>query len=848
MKHLSVLLLSCMLAVTVFGQNGKKTINKPGTAGATGKLVGRIVDAKNNRGIDAASVELFEKNTNALAGGMLTKPNGDFDISNISVSDSFTLVVTAIGYAKQELVIAFNQKAANENGVIENDLGNIKLQADAKYLGAVTVVAQKPALQMGIDRKTFDVEKNVTSTGGTGMDVMRNIPSVTVDVDGNILLRNNSPQIFVDGRPTILTLDQIPADNIEKVELITNPSAQFDASSTGGIINVVLKKNKKLGLNGIVSAGGGSPKLLNGNLSLNLRQGKFNFFLNGGYNQGGGKPKSETYRINKTNGIVDNYFNQYAYTDRMRHWASVRFGMDYFLDNRNTFTISQSIGGGNNSSNEDQYQLYQDAHLQPEYSGYRTTYDASNNTRNSTQLLFKHNFAENGKSLSADVNYNYGNNHDNTNILNTYSNPDGTPYAADSRVHNNSYGNNNQVTFQLDYVDPHGDDGKLETGIRSYINDFASIYNAFSVDSNFIETKLPLSNNYKYREMVNAAYITYTGKWIGIGYQAGLRAESSRFDGELVDSARKFGYQYPNKIKTLFDALFPSLYLSKTIDGGQEFQLNYSRRIRRPDFWQLNPFVDISDPQNIRQGNPALRPEFTNSFEFNYNKTYTTGNVLAVLYFRNTQGDITRYSDTLTTAQLQQLNNAAISQGAILNTFINANHQNTWGSELTLQQKIGKQLDFTPTANLQYKKVVSSVNNADISNEGFNWQSKLMINYRMLSAAALWNKLSFQLSGAYESPEIIAQGKRKEMYGMDFGLRKEIMKSKGVFTFSVNDVFNTRKRGTIYDTDNFYQDAYRRQDVRSFRVTFTYKFGKANFQMFRKNNKDQDDNNQDHEG
>src|SRR5581483_11767842 len=192
MKHLSILLLSCMLVIPVCGQTAKKPANKSGAGGPSGKLVGRIVDAKNNRGIDAASVELFEKNTNALAGGMLTKPNGDFDISNVSVSDSFKLVVTAIGYAKQELTIAFNNKTANENGIIENDLGNIKLQADAKYLGAVTVVAQKPALQMSIDRKTFDVEKNVTSTGGTGMDVMRNIPSVTVDVDGNILLRNNS--------------------------------------------------------------------------------------------------------------------------------------------------------------------------------------------------------------------------------------------------------------------------------------------------------------------------------------------------------------------------------------------------------------------------------------------------------------------------------------------------------------------------------------------------------------------------------------------------------------------------------------------------------------------------------
>jgi outer membrane receptor protein involved in Fe transport len=831
MKPVLALLFIKIIAISVCAQSSDVSRNKP--AGG-GKLFGRIVDAKTNKGIDAASVQLFQKNNDQLAGGMLTKPNGDFDISNLAVTDSFRLVATAIGYAKQEIIIAFD-RAAKNNATAEKDLGNIKLTAESQYLNSVTVVAQKPALQMGIDRKTFDVEKNLASAGGTGIDVMRNIPSVTVDVDGNVLLRNNAPQIFVDGRPTILTLDQIPADNIERVELITNPSAKFDAASTGGIINVVLKKNKKLGLNGFVSAGAGSPGIYNGNLALNLRQGKFNFFVNGNYNQSGGKAKSETYRQNKDNGIIENYFNQFAFTDRNRRFYSVRFGMDFFLDNRNTFTLTQNFGGGRFTSNEDQHQEYLDINQAPEHYGFRTTAGRSTNERSSTQLLFKHNFVETGKSLSADLNFNRGRNNDNTDILNTYSYPDGNIYSPDSRVRNNGSGRNNQVTVQVDYVDPHGEDSKLETGVRTYINDFASVFNAFSVN-NANETKLLLSNNYKYREMVNAAYITYTGKMLGIGYQAGLRAEHSKFDGELVDSARKFGYQLPKQINSLFDALFPSLFLSKTIGEGQEIQLNYSRRIRRPDFWQMNPFVDINDPLNIRQGNPALRPEFTNSFEFNYNKTYTSGSFLGVIYFRNTEGDITRYSDTITAAQYQQLNNAAIDPSAILNTFVNAKYQNRLGAEFTLQQKAGQQLDITPTIDLQYKKVVSNINNTDLSNEGFNWEAKLILNYRVVARSALLNKWSFQATGGYESPEVIPQGKRKEMYGLDFGLRKEFLKNKATFTFNINDVFNSRKRGTINDTENFYQDSYRRWDVRSFRATFTYKFGKTDFQLFKRNN------------
>lgn len=843
MKLVLALFLANIITISLWAQTS--TVSRKPAAAGGGKFFGRIVDAKNNKGIDAASVQLFSKNSGVLAGGMLTKPNGDFDVSNLSVTDSFRLVATAIGYAKQEIIIAFD-KAAKANATAEKDLGNIKLTAESQYLGAVTVVAQRPALQMGIDRKTFDVEKNLSSAGGTGIDVMRNIPSVTVDVDGNVLLRNSTPQIYVDGRPTILTLDQIPADNIERVELVTNPSAKFDAASTGGIINVVLKKNKKLGLNGIVSAGGGSPDLYNGNVGLNLRQGKFNFFLNGNFNHSGGRPKSETYRQDKNNGVIEDYFNQFAFTNRKRQFYNVRFGMDYFLDNRNTFTLTQSFGGGRFSSLEDQNQQYFDVNYNPDHYGFRTSDDKSSNERSSTQLSFKHNFVEAGKSISADVNFNHGSNVDNTNILNTYANPDGSPYSPDSRIRNNGTGNNNQVTIQVDYVDPMGDDSKLETGVRSYINDNTSIFNSFSVN-NGAETKLPLSNNYKYRQMVNAFYLTYTGKVLGIGYQAGLRAEQSHFDGELVDSARKFGYDYPDKISNLFDALFPSLFLSKKIGDDQELQLNYSRRISRPDFWQLNPFVDISDPLNIRQGNPGLRPEFTNSFEFNYNKTYSTGNFLGVIYFRNTTGDITRYSDTITAAQYQQLNNASVGPSAILNTFVNAQYQNRWGSELTLQQRVGQQLDITPTVDLQYKKVKSNVNGVDLSNEGFNYEAKLIINYRVTSRSPLWNKWSFQTTGGYESPEVVAQGKRKEMYGIDLGLRKEFLKNKATFTFNINDVLNSRKRGTISDTENFYQDSYRRWNVRSFRATLTYKFGKADFQLFKKNGGNNHDDNEEHD-
>ena len=241
------------------------------------RVYGKVIDAKTKKGLDAISVQIIKtlKETikDSIVAGMFTRPNGDFSFENITPGDSTKIVITAIGYKKLQQPIQV--KAITSIGELsEVDLGNFKVEPEAQVLANVTVVATRPTLEMGIDRRVFNVDKNITSTGGTAIDVMRNIPSVSVDVEGNVQLRNASPQIFIDGRPTILTLDQIPADNIEKVELITNPSAKFDAASSGGIINVVLKKNKRVGLNGSASVSGGSPDIFAGNLNLESSAGK----------------------------------------------------------------------------------------------------------------------------------------------------------------------------------------------------------------------------------------------------------------------------------------------------------------------------------------------------------------------------------------------------------------------------------------------------------------------------------------------------------------------------------------------------------------------------------------------
>lgn len=825
------------------------------------RIYGKVVDESTHKGVEGASVQLVAIFLDSLSGqqkdslitGMLTRANGDFNFNELPHSNSFRVVITAVGYQPLTKDVSLNegkQQGRSNNEGISRDLGNISLPKAVKQLSGVVITNQTPTVKLGIDRKIFSVAQSITTTGGTGLDILKNIPSVDVDVDGNITLRNNSPQIWVDGRPTILTLDQIPADNIDKIELITNPSAKFDAASTGGIINIILKKNKRMGLNGIISAGAGSADFRNANGNISLRQGKINFFANGNFNQSGGIAKGSTLRQNIDSGIVSDYFNQYSNNNILRRFTSGRFGADYFIDNRNTLTVTERIVRGKFKNNEDQNQEYLDGNKVLERYGLRNSQDVFHFKRNSTQLNYTHKFPKEDKQISSIIDYNYGSGGASSDIYNSYYNVDGTQYSAPDQSRNISSNTQNQLTFQFDFTDPITDDEKIEMGARSYTNNYLNKFDAYAIDSNMNETILPLSNNYKYKEIIDAVYFTYTNKWKKIGYQLGLRGEYSKFDGILIDSAQKFGYEYPQKLKNIWDALFPSVFLSRELKDGEELQLNYTRRIRRPNFWELNPFINIDDPLNIRQGNPQLRPEFTNSFELNYSNQIDKGNFLASLYYRNTQNDITRFTDTISAAQYQQLQNAGVDPNAILNTFINADNTKSMGAEFTLQKKLLHNLNITPSLELQYRIVKVNGTNEDLDNQGFNLEAKLNAMYEFNTITpSFWNKLSFQVNGEYHSPEVIPQGKRKDRYDVDFAIKKEFLPNdKAAITFSVNDVFNTYRYGTIYNTQTFYQESYRRRNVRSFRLTFSYKFGNPNFRLFNKNSNNNNSTNTERNG
>lgn len=812
-------------------------------------ITGVIADSTTSLGIRGATIELSwiastksAVSTNDVVRKMsFTTANGKFIIDNIPLCEKYTIVVSSIGYDTKFKEIFITQSATRNGTQGTKNIGTIKLLQSEKMLANVVVTSTTaPAIQFGIDRKIFNVEKNITTQGGTAVDVMKNIPSVSVDVDGNVQMRNSSPQILIDGRPTILTLDQIPADDIERVELVTNPSAKYDASSAGGVIDIIMKKNKRVGLNGIASLGTGTPGLLNGNLNLNLRQEKFNFFVSGSYNRSGGQAIEETNRQNKSNGQITDYFYQSSTNERIRKFKTIRFGMDYYIDENSIVSLTQSFNNGNFENTEIQNQQYFDKNAFLNYTGLRTSDGLGTFNRSSSRLSFEKKFDRPDKKLTADVTYNKGSRNNESFIINSYYAPDGSDYAPANVVRNDGSSEDHQLTAQVDYTNKISDDKRIEFGLRSFINKTSTNFGTYAIDQSDHETKLPLSNNYEYSEMVNAGYLNYANKWKSITYQLGLRIELSKLDGYLIDSNFHFGYNYPDGFNNLGYALFPSFFLTKPVSENEDIQFNFSKRIRRPRFWEINPFVDINDPLNIRQGNPALKPEYTNSFELNYFNRFNdnAGTLLAVLYFKNNVGDVTQYSDTISTAFYQQLSNAAISPNAIRNTYINAGYTNRMGAEFTVQKKIGKNLDITYNADMQYRVTKASVNKLDLNNKGFNFGTKLITNYKISTEAnRLFNNLGFQLVANYQGPRVIPQGRTRQQFVADFAMRKEFLKMKAAsLSFSINDILNTRRFGSIYDTENFYQDSYRRWSVRTFRITFTYKFGSSNVDIFKKRN------------
>ena len=827
------------------------TRGSAGAGGNMGHFYGKIVDQA-NKGIEGITLQLkgnkfdpvTKKSKEVVLGTMLSAANGDFSFENLPVMGNFKLIVSGIGYTKLEKQLSFNIKmGAGQNmqdmlSMVDKDLGNIKLEVSAEDLKTVTVTSSaKPQFEMGIDRKIFNVDKNLTSQGQTAVEVMKSIPNLNVDIDGNVTLRNAAPTLLIDNRPTTLTMDQIPADIIDRVEIITNPSAKYDATGgNAGILNIVLKKNRKNGYNGGFRSGLDMRGKFNGGGDLNIRDSKFNFSLNANINGRksiststndrqilGASVPTSVQTINNSTG--NGSFNFY------------RAGMDYFADNRNTFSLYGNLmQGGMSNAGAQIIDSIINGKLNPYNAG--STYKLDNNSKfdflnKGVQLSYKHLFADKGHELSADINYNESDNNNWSTISSKLLN---------QRSAGN--GNNKNYSFNIDYARELKNEVKFEAGLkyndRSEYNKRDQFRNNILVDA--------ISSQYQYGEQVFAAYSNVNMKKDKWSFQLGLRAESRAYDGNILSKkgldSLPFHTSYPIY-------LFPSAFINYKVNDKQDLQLNYSKRISPPNFFQLLPFPDYSDPQNITVGNPGLKPQFTHSFEVAYNNAYTKGsNFLATAYYKYS-------SDLITSYVYRDINRASTNlDSAYFSSSINANTATVYGLELSNKTAITKWWDLNLSFNLFKSAISATIPGQNIDNDLTSWFSK------MNNTIKLPGGFSYQFSGQYQAktilppggsssggggrgpmgggfggPQSTAQGYNFPSYDFDMAIKKDWTLKGGKtasLSFNVNDVFKTRVNKTYSQSQYFIQNVTRIRDQQMFRINFSYRFGKFDVNLLRR--------------
>ncbi|MGV9011726.1 MAG: outer membrane beta-barrel protein [Flavobacteriales bacterium] len=803
-----VLLFLTVSSLSTFAQRPS------GNGMAIGRAYGRILDAdKKPVAFATASVLLGD----SVVGGALVQENGEFDIPKLPLR-KLHLKIAGMGYA------TFEKDFTLSIGMPEQDLGNLRMEADALVLRAAEITKERATQVLQVDRRVYNVEKDISVAGGDATDVMKNIPGLSVDAEGNVAMRGKSPTVFVDGRPTTMTLDQIPASDIERVEVITNPSVIFDASSTGGIVNVVLKKDTKPGYNGQVQLGVGTNQRYNANGNLMMRQGKSNFNLSLGFGHGAPPGTSYNYRTDLADGLPTGYFRQNATGSHDHLRQNARLGWDYQLSNRNTISLSQSVNIGTRTSMEDQTYTSTDAASNVIGSGTQHNTSDGRYTNLTSRAGFKRTTTKPGKEWSTDLTFNLG---DRTSPARTEQfNQGGDGILPGTSFQNrDSKGDDQEWTWQLDVADPYADGRKLEWGFKANYEQSSSnmdvTYGNDTLASAVRDTGL--SNAFNIGTWVNAGYVNWSTRlsshW---SMQSGLRVEQNLMDAKRTDKDIDFSYRYPDGTKNIGRILFPAVYLSRKWDAEdgalqRELQVNVSRKVDRPNFYQLMPFIMSTDARSYRIGNPVLRPELSTIAEVNHLLPFgEKGNWLSSVYGRFTTDVITSYTSPL-----------ASDPNILVTTFVNGEQNQGFGWENTVKLTLWKGSEVTLNGNVQWTQIGLSQGGTDYLNTGVSFDGKANLSQK------LPKDFTLQVNGDYDGPSIVPQGHTLERYSMDISLRKQFSK-RFFMTASANNIFDSRGWGSMYETPSFQQEGFRSWGGREFRINASWRFGKQDTQLFRK--------------
>lgn len=805
MKFLLSVLGFLLLSVGVYGQ---KNSGRPSGGGkerpSIGRLYGKVVDSKSNKPVEFTTISLISQRSGNVENGGITDAKGRFDITEIKVG-GYEIVIGFMGYETHRI----KDVKLSPKGTMAKDLGTINLVQSIYAMEQAEIVEEKNFMEIDIDRKIFNVEQNITSEGGSANEVLENVPSIEVDIDGKVSLRGSeNVTILIDGRPSGLTggdrealLEQIPAASIDQVEVITNPSAAFDPDGMAGIINIVLKKNKLQGFHGNVKLSAGTSDNYSASLGLNYRNQNFNAFVNYGFRQRNNQSWGTTSRMTTFDDVRSTLDqDQTGFRSGLSH--NIKLGTDIYLAPKSTLSLSTNYSP-RDDSNEDTVH-YSSFDLDSVLSDYFTR--NSNGGGESESLDFNAQFRQefSGKRHYLNLRANQS-----TSTKNRFSdfeeNYFDTDFIALDTVpfteRTNTASTSEYWSFSADYVQPMENKGRLEAGWKTTLrmSDSDFLAESYDDDADSYANDTTRSNRFVFNENVHAAYAIYgrqLGKW---GVQGGLRLETVNMRSYLANTDEEFINDYTS--------LYPSGHVSYEMAKGKTFQLSYSRRVNRPRSRQLNPFPNYNDPLNLRIGNPFILPEYTNSLELAYAHQWKKNTITASVYYKDVNDVIRRYKTVDTT-------------GVSTTTYENFAGATNYGVELIAVAKLNSWWSVNGSLNGFRTMQDGSNLEGDLNADALGWSGKVMSSWKFDGG---WQ---FQASGNYRAPRILLQGEISEMYWVDFAAKKTILNKKGSIGLRVSDILNSREFNFYTEGRDFEQFSERKRQSQFVYLTFNYRFGK----------------------
>ncbi len=789
MKKLLIVSSLALLASTgLFAQKQVKAIIK-----------GVIIEKLSDKPLEFANVILKNNKDTTQVQGAITDKNGLFEFDNLPFGQ-YKISYTFIGFDKMEYpFIIVDSKQT------KIDLGKLYISEVTKILGEVEVTARKLTFVNSIDRKTFNVGEDLMSKTGSVSDLMQNIPSVQVDIDGNVSLRGSeNVMILINGKPSTLmgtnraaVLQQMPASSIDKIEIITNPSAKYKPDGTSGIINIVLKKNKKLGFNGTISTNAGNDERYNGSIMANYNPGKLNIF--GSYSIRQDDRLRYTYDSRKRTNIEKDSvsYSRLNSTDHSRPVSNIlQTGVDYNLNDHTKVGVSGSYNYrrfDRRSTDLNTY-LNSDLTVTREYDRLRRDPEFEKDMEFNGSV--QHTFAKEGHELNLDYTASKSREEEDNHYSNIYRIPASSPTFDNTLIKQGD----DESQLSLEYTNPISEDIKIELGyiLENRKNDMDFFGESFNSQLTIWEKDTEKTNRFIYKENIHVLYVTYEQVLGKFGFLGGIRPEQTFVNSNQLTT--------DTVIKSQYFRLYPSLHMSYNLSDLHQLQLNYSHRIRRPEGDEMNPFPEYQDQYNLRIGNPHLKPADIHSVELGYQFKKKRTSFLSTVYYRytyNSMTDIIRY----------------INDSVKLTTRENLSKSTSAGLELVLSTSIGNFANVNLSTNTYYNIIDASTLGYSSSKSTIAWSANLSAGINITKSTVL------QLTTSYMAERLTPQGRQLPTYLFNAGYKQEFLKKKVAFIITVSDIFNSMRNTTIIDTPELYEKIIRRRSARMIYAGFTYTFG-----------------------